>query len=69
MVRSTVQGAWEGQAPEYGRYDVNELDERGFTSGVYCFVECDGGGVNVVPHAGGAMMYLKRIRVAECGQT
>ena len=49
-------------------YDVNELDERGFTSGVYCFVECDGGGVNVVPHAGGAMMYLKRIRVAECGQ-
>ena len=37
-------------------------------SGLHCFVECDGGGVDVVPHARDAMMYLDRIRVAACGE-
>ena len=35
---------------------------------VHCFVECDGGGVDVVPRARDAMMYLDRIRVAACGE-
>jgi hypothetical protein len=35
-------------------------------SGLHCFVECDGGGVDVVPRARDAMMYLDRIRVAAC---
>ena len=35
-------------------------------SGLHCFVECDGGGVDVVPRAREAMMYLDRIRVAAC---
>jgi hypothetical protein len=38
------------------------------TSGLNCFVECDGGGVDVVPRAREAMMYLDRIRVAGCGE-
>jgi hypothetical protein len=37
-------------------------------SGLHCFVECDGGGVDVVPRARDAMMYLDRIRVAACGE-
>lgn len=37
-------------------------------SGLHCFVECDGGGVDVVPRARDAMMYLDRIRVAACDQ-
>ena len=36
-------------------------------SGLHCFVECDGGGVDVVPRARDAMMYLDRISVAACG--
>ena len=36
--------------------------------GVKCTVECDGGGVDIKPHAGHAMMYLDRIRVAKCGE-
>jgi hypothetical protein len=36
--------------------------------GLHCFVECDGGSVDVVPRARGAMMYLDRISVAKCGQ-
>jgi hypothetical protein len=36
--------------------------------GLHCFVECDGGSVDVVPRARDAMMYLERIRVAKCGQ-
>lgn len=36
--------------------------------GLHCFVECDGGGVDVVPRARDAMMYLDRINVAKCGQ-
>jgi WD domain, G-beta repeat len=32
-------------------------------SGLHCFVECDGGGVDVVPRARDAMMYLDRISV------
>ena len=35
-------------------------------SGLHCFVECDGGGVDIVPRARGVMMYLDRIRVAAC---
>jgi hypothetical protein len=35
---------------------------------LHCIVECDGGGVNVVPRASDAMMYLDRIRVATCGE-
>ena len=31
------------------------------TSGLRCFVECDGGGVDVVPRARDTMMYLDRI--------
>jgi hypothetical protein len=37
-------------------------------SGLYCGVECDGGGVDVIPRARDAMMYLDRIRVAACGE-
>jgi hypothetical protein len=37
-------------------------------SGLDCFVECDGGGVDVVPRAHDAMMYLDRIRVGACGE-
>jgi hypothetical protein len=36
-------------------------------SGWMCHVECDGGGVNIVPRARDAMMYLDRISVATCG--
>jgi hypothetical protein len=35
-------------------------------SGLRCIVECDGGGVDVVPRARDAMIYLDRIRVAAC---
>jgi hypothetical protein len=38
------------------------------TSRLHCFVECDGGGVDVVPRAHEAMMYLDRISVASCGR-
>ena len=37
-------------------------------SGLWCVVECDGGGVDVVPRARAAMMSLDRIRVAACGE-
>jgi hypothetical protein len=37
-------------------------------SGLRCFVECDGGGVDVVPRARDAMMHLDRIRVATCDE-
>jgi hypothetical protein len=37
-------------------------------SGLHCFVECDGGGVDVVPRGREAMMSLDRIRVAACGE-
>jgi hypothetical protein len=37
-------------------------------SGLQCLVECDGGGVDVVPRARDAMMYFDRIRVAACGE-
>ena len=33
-----------------------------------CQVECDGGGVYVVPHIEYVMMYLDRIRAAGCGK-
>jgi hypothetical protein len=33
--------------------------------GLRCSVECDGGGVNVVPRARDAMMYLDRIRLTD----
>jgi len=36
-------------------------------SGWSCIVECDGGGVNIVPRARDMMMYLDRISVATCG--
>jgi hypothetical protein len=35
---------------------------------VHCFVECDGGGIDVNPRPGYVMMYLDRIRMAECGK-
>jgi hypothetical protein len=35
-------------------------------SGLSCSVECDGGGINVVPRADHAMMYVERIRMARC---
>jgi hypothetical protein len=35
--------------------------------GLHCFVECDGGGVDIIPSARDATMYLDRIRVAACG--
>lgn len=38
-------------------------------AGIKCFVECDDGSVYVVPHAGHAMMFLDRIRMAECGKS
>jgi hypothetical protein len=38
------------------------------TSGLYCLVECDGGGVDVVPRARDVMMHLERISVAACGE-
>jgi hypothetical protein len=37
-------------------------------TGIKCLVECDGGSVYVVPHAGHAMMFLDRIRMAECSK-
>src|SRR5262249_18562973 len=36
--------------------------------GLRCSVECDGGGVNVVPRNDHAMMYLKSIRMFTCDQ-
>jgi hypothetical protein len=37
--------------------------------GLHCFVECDGGSVEVSPRGSHVMMYLNdRIRVAECGK-
>jgi hypothetical protein len=36
--------------------------------GLHCFVECDGGGLDVVPRPRDAMMYLDRINVAACGE-
>jgi hypothetical protein len=36
--------------------------------GLHCFVECDGGGVDVVLRARDVMMYLDHINVATCGQ-
>jgi hypothetical protein len=36
--------------------------------GLHCFVECDGGSMDVVPRARDAMMYLDRISVAKCDQ-
>jgi hypothetical protein len=33
-----------------------------------CYVECDGGGVKVSIRSNHVMMYLDRIRVAECGK-
>ena len=38
-------------------------------AGIKCSVECDGGSVYVVPHASHAMMFLDRIRMAECGKS
>jgi hypothetical protein len=35
-------------------------------SGLSCSVECDGGGINVVPRGDHAMMYVERIRMATC---
>jgi hypothetical protein len=35
---------------------------------IHLFVECDGGGIDIVPRARGAMMYLNRISVAACGE-
>jgi hypothetical protein len=32
----------------------------------HCFVECDGGGIDVVARSGYVMMYLDRIRMAPC---
>ena len=37
-------------------------------AGLHCFVECDGGGVDVVNRGDHVMMYLERIRVAACGE-
>jgi hypothetical protein len=37
-------------------------------TGLHCFVECDGGGVDIVPRARDAMMHLDRVNVATCGQ-
>ena len=39
---------------------------RGGASGLSCSVDCDGGGINVVPRGDHAMMYLERIRMATC---
>jgi hypothetical protein len=39
---------------------------RGGASGLSCSVDCDGGGLNVVPRGDHAMMYLERIRMATC---
>ena len=39
---------------------------RGGASGLRCSVDCDGGGINVVPRGDHAMMYLERIRMATC---
>jgi hypothetical protein len=42
-------------------------DEK--VSGMHCFVECDGGSVEISHRGGHVMMYLNdRIRVAECGK-
>jgi hypothetical protein len=35
-------------------------------SGLSCSVDCDGGGINVVPRGDHAMMYVERIRMATC---
>jgi hypothetical protein len=45
-----------------GRCDAEASDR------LYCSVDCDGGGVDVVPRAHAAMMYLDRIRMAACGE-
>lgn len=37
------------------------------TKKLRCFVECDGGGVDVSINGDRAMMYLDRIRMASCG--
>jgi hypothetical protein len=37
-------------------------------SGLRCLVECDGGGVDVVPRARDAMMHLDRISGPACGE-
>jgi hypothetical protein len=36
--------------------------------GLHCWVECDGGGVDVSPRDSHVMMYLDRINVATCGK-
>ena len=36
------------------------------TSGLRCWVECDGGGINVTPHSNYVIMYLERISMATC---
>jgi hypothetical protein len=38
-------------------------------AGIKCLVECDGGSVYVVPHASQVMMFLDRIRMANCGKS
>jgi hypothetical protein len=38
-------------------------------AGIKCLVECDGGSVYVVPHASHVMMFLDRIRMANCGKS
>jgi hypothetical protein len=38
------------------------------TSKLHCFVECDGGGVDLNVRKDGVMMYLDRIRMASCGK-
>jgi hypothetical protein len=49
----------------FGMFVRNAVTPSG--SGWMCHVECDGGGVNIVPRARDAMMYLDRISVATCG--
>jgi len=36
--------------------------------GLSCTIDCDGGGIDVVPRGDHAMMYLKRIRMFTCDQ-
>ena len=58
------------------KFDLRGRDETLRTSGIcdetakglHCFVECDGGEVDVVPREHDALMYLDRINVAKCGQ-
>jgi hypothetical protein len=35
---------------------------------LHCFVECDGGGIDLKPTVGSVMMYLNRIRMSICKQ-